>query len=101
MESERLAASATMSFSGSAKRIWRLTTLSENAWARALLLIPAAALLIAPMWLVVAAWYVLVIGLFGLLFLPFRLLTRSRRKRKIEAARHRETLAGQSVTSVD
>lgn len=86
-----------MSFSGSALRIWRLSELSESPWLRWGLLVPAAVLAILCAWVVVAVWYVVWIVAFGLLFVPFRLLTRSRRKRKIEAARHRELLASQAA----
>ena len=88
MESNRIVVESPMSFAGSAKRIWRVQT-GKHAVVRWLLLIPLAVLLIGLAWTVVAGWYVL----FGLLVVPYRLVRRGSRKRRLEDARHRELLS--------
>ena len=80
LESERVIIEAPMSFTGSAKRIWRLSTIG---WVRALLVV-----LIATAWIIVLLWYCT----FGLLLVPYRLVRRSSRKQKRDALRHREML---------
>lgn len=82
MKSEQIVIEAPMSFIGSTKRLWRL---SENVVIRLLVLLP----LIFMVWMVVACWY----ALFGLLLVPYRLIRRGQRKRKLDEARHRELLA--------
>ena len=88
LESERLSKAAPMSFTGSAERIWRPIVWDRSAPVRWMLAVPAALLLVTLAWLLVAGWYVL----FGLLLVPFRLVRRGSRKRKVEDARHREAL---------
>ena len=78
LASERVIIEAPMSFTGSAKRIWRLSNL---AWVRALLV-----LVILTAWTVVLVWYCT----FGLLLVPYRLIRRSSRKQKRDELRHRE-----------
>jgi uncharacterized membrane-anchored protein len=75
-----------MSFSGSAKRIWKMTD-QKNQWVRYLLMVVAATL-IAIAWCVVAVWYVI----FGLLLVPYRLIRRGGRMEKKRALQHREQL---------
>ena len=87
MESERIVVESPMSFTGSGKRLWRITD-RDGAATRWLLAIPTALLLIAAAWIVVAGWYVL----FGLLVVPWRLVRRSGRKRRLDDARHREAV---------
>lgn len=81
-QSERIVTSAPMSFSGSARRIW--LALDSNAGLQWGLGLP----LIACAWMVVLCWYVF----FGLLLVPYRLIRRGSRKRKLADARHREML---------
>ena len=78
LDSERVIIEAPMSFTGSAKRIWRL---SDIAWVRLLLVVT-----ISVAWVVVLCWYLT----FGLLLVPYRLVRRSSRKQKRDALRHRE-----------
>jgi Flp pilus assembly protein TadB len=84
--SESIIVEAPMSFTGSARRTWRLTRLGNPWWK--LVTIPAAVIIIAPWWTLCAAWYLM----FGLLLVPYRLLRRDSRQRKKQAAQHRETL---------
>lgn len=51
-----------------------------------------AATLILLAWFFVALWYVLIYVVFGILFIPYRLLRRSSRKQKQAKLRHREVL---------
>lgn len=57
-----------------------------------LLLVPLAIILIMLTWMFVVCWYFVIYVLFGLWFIPYRLLRRGSRKRKQEKLRHREVL---------
>ena len=91
LASEKIVVSAPTSFSGSAARIWKMTD-SDNATLKWFLLVPVALCLIFMAWSLVAIWYVIVFGLFGIFVIPFRLLTRSGRNRKRNSLQHRELL---------
>jgi hypothetical protein len=82
LASEQVVVEAPLSFTGSAKRLWRV---SNSGWVRALIIVPA----IATVWSVVVCWY----ALFGLWLVPYRLMRRSARKRKVTALQHQELLA--------
>lgn len=86
--SEKVVLAAPLSFAGSAGRIWPLRLKSDEGWKRAAL-IAVALLLVAVAWLLVLAWYLT----FGLLVVPYRLIRRGQRKRKMQGLQHRETLA--------
>jgi hypothetical protein len=91
LPSERIVVSAPLSFHGSAARIWRpLSTRAEdtdNGWITAGWY-SLAVVLVGLAWVCVLSWYVV----FGLLVVPYRLIRRGQRKRKLEEARHRELL---------
>ena len=91
LASEKIVVSAPTSFSGSAARIWKMTD-SDNVALKWLLLVPVAICLIFIAWSLVAIWYFIIFGLFGILVIPFRLLTRSGRNRKRNSLQHRELL---------
>lgn len=91
LASEKVVVSAPMSFSGSAARIWKITDVN-NAAVKWLLLVPIALCLVLMAWSLVAIWYVIIFGLFGIFVIPFRLLTRSGRNRKRSKLQHREVL---------
>jgi hypothetical protein len=84
--SEFIVTQAPMSFAGSAARckriVWRN---SDNVMVK----IAVFGFLLPVWWLFVLAWYCT----FGLLLVPFRLMRRGQRRRKLEDARHREQLA--------
>lgn len=88
LESEKVVLSAPLSYTGSAARIWRLTGVVANPWARVGLGV-AAVILIAGAWCFVTAWYLV----FGLMLVPYRVLRRGQRKRKRENLQHRELLS--------
>ncbi|MDO4684654.1 MAG: hypothetical protein Q4B06_03030 [Candidatus Saccharibacteria bacterium] len=90
LKSEKVVISSPLSFIGSAKRIWKITDV-ENPVAKVLLGLVAAALILFA-WVFVAFWYVLIYVVFGILFIPYRLLRRSSRKQKQAKLRHREVL---------
>lgn len=75
------------SFTGSARRIWKLTRLGPPPLK--VLTIPVAVVLIAVAWVFCAAWLLL----WGIFLVPWRLLRRGARKRKQEQRRHEELLA--------
>lgn len=89
LPSEKVVVSAPMSFSGSAARTWKITTV-DNLWLK-LLLIPLAIALICIIWFMVVLWYML----FGLWVVPYRLIRRGSRKNKRDQLRHRELLEAQ------
>lgn len=90
LESEKIVISSPLSFTGSAKRIWNITD-TDNPVARVALRLVAVVLIIFT-WIFVAFWYVLIYVVFGILFIPYRLLRRSSRKQKQAKLRHREVL---------
>lgn len=90
LKSEKVVISSPLSFSGSTKRLWRITDV-DNPAVKALLSLVAAALILLA-WVFVAFWYVLIYVVFGILFIPYRLLRRSSRKQKQAKLRHREVL---------
>jgi hypothetical protein len=92
MTSSEMRLAPISSFAGSAERIWPLTR-HDNPWLRYVLIIPGVVLLIVAAWLVVAGYYLVMYGIFGFLFLPWRIVRRGNRKRKIERTRHEEVLA--------
>ncbi len=91
LKSEKVIVSAPTSFSGSAARIWKITE-ADNELLKWLVLVPVALGLIFMAWSVVAIWYFIIFGLFGIFVIPFRLLTRSGRNRKRNKLQHRELL---------
>ena len=91
LASEKVVVSAPTSFSGSAARIWKMTDVNSAA-VKWLLLVPIALCLVLMAWSLVAIWYVIIFGLFGIFVIPFRLLTRSGRNRKRSELQHREVL---------
>lgn len=91
LASEKVVASAPTSFSGSATRLWKITN-TDNPIVKWLLLVPIALCLVFVAWSLVAVWYVIIFGLFGIFVIPFRLLTRSGRNRKRSKLQHRELL---------
>lgn len=91
LASEDIVVSAPLSFHGSAARIWRpLSRRAEGSadWWKAAAIYAAAVLLVGLAWAVVLCWYLI----FGLLVVPYRLIRRGQRKRKLDDARHRELL---------
>lgn len=86
MKSEKIVVQAPMSYTGSAKRLWRIT--DRSVAVRWLVMIPLALLLIAGAWVAVSGWYIV----FGLLMAPYRLIRRGSRKRRLDDQRHREVI---------
>jgi len=90
LASEKVVLSAPFSFIGSAQRIWKIT--KTNSSIAKLLLAPLAIILICGAWMFVACWYFVMYVVFGIFFIPYRLLRRSSRKNKRDKLRHREVL---------
>ena len=90
LASEKVVISAPFSFAGSAQRIWKMTDV-ENPFLKFILAL-IAIIFIMFAWVFVACWYFVLYMLFGILFIPWRLLRRGSRKRKQERLRHREVL---------
>jgi hypothetical protein len=96
LASERIVVSAPMSYHGSWSRTWRMLdyrgrTASMASWAKYAAvcgLILAGLAIVSVWWLAVTGWYLV----FGLWLVPYRLIRRGSRKRKVESLRHRETL---------
>ncbi len=87
LASEDVILSAPMSYTGSAQRIVRLRRRAESGGSL-VALTTAALILIVFAWVMITVWYLT----WGLLLVPYRLVRRSARKRKLEALRHRELL---------
>lgn len=90
LASEKVVISAPFSFAGSAQRIWKMTDV-ENPFLKFILALIAVVFIMFA-WVFVACWYFVLYVLFGILFIPWRLLRRGSRKRKQERLRHREVL---------
>ena len=90
LASEKVVVSAPLSFAGSAQRIWRITKV-DNLMLK-LFFVLLATIFIIGAWIFVACWYFVMYVLFGILFIPYRLLRRSSRKNKRDKLRHREVL---------
>jgi hypothetical protein len=87
LASEDVIISAPMSYVGSAQRIIRLRRRADGGGKLAAIT-ALAIFLILMVWVLVTVWYLM----WGFLLVPYRLLRRSARKRKVEALRHRELL---------
>lgn len=81
LASEQIVVSAPMSFTGSLKR----TRNWFNGWVFWVAGLP----LLLLWWVAILCWYLV----FGLFLVPFRLIRRGSRKRKLADARHREMMA--------
>lgn len=87
LESEKVVVSAPLSFHGSAARIWKITKTATGAAQAGL--IALAILLVVLAWSFVLTWYMV----WGLWLVPYRVIRRGSRKRKVDALRHRELIA--------
>jgi hypothetical protein len=87
LASEEVIISAPMSYAGSAQRIIRLRRRAPVGW-ELTAVTTLAVLLIVMAWVFITVWYLS----WGLLLVPYRLIRRGQRKRKVEALRHRELL---------
>lgn len=79
---------APMSFQGALNRSQNWLWIGKPAWYKIIFgwwLMPMA---VASWWTLIASWYLV----FGILVIPYRLIRRGSRKRKIEAKRHKELL---------
>jgi hypothetical protein len=92
LPSERVIVNSGMSFAGSAQRSWRLTRIARP-WALPATVLAALALT-GIWWALIFVWYVVIltVGLW-LIALPYRILRRGARKRKIAARQHAELLS--------
>lgn len=81
-----------LSFTGSAERIWRIPKSSSPPFSIGLAILVAIPLVVLA-WAFVLCWYLCL----GATVVPYRLIRRGQRRRKIEERRHnelREALAG-------
>ncbi|MGA2925677.1 MAG: DUF1707 domain-containing protein [Solirubrobacteraceae bacterium] len=97
LPSEDVIISAPMSYTGSAQRIIRLRRRARSGRQLAAITLFAIVIIVI-VWVLVTAWYLT----WGLLLVPYRLVRRGARKRKLEAMRHRElmgTIQGSAAAS--
>lgn len=87
LASEHVVIASPMSLAGSAARLWRITSHGHGITRAGLVALALALVVVA--WAAVLAWY----AIFGIWLIPYRLLRRGQRKRKVAGLRHRETLA--------
>ncbi|MFW6033825.1 MAG: hypothetical protein ACOC9R_01710 [bacterium] len=85
--SDRMSVAAPLSYTGSKQRLWNIGRDAHPAlrWSVLVPLLVAAIILV---WTVVTVWYMV----FGLLLVPYRLIRRGSRKKKLDDRRHREML---------
>jgi hypothetical protein len=98
LASEDVIISAPMSYTGSAQRILRLRRRADVGAPVAAVTVSVVVLVIAA-WVLVTAWYLV----WGIWLIPYRLVRRGARKRKLEALRHRElvgTIQGSAAAIV-
>jgi hypothetical protein len=80
---------APMSFAGSVGRIGNMARNSNSTGGvRGVIVWPVAVMLIMLAWVVIAMWYLF----FGLWLVPYRIVRRGSRKRKLAARRHAEVM---------
>ncbi len=97
LASEEVIISAPMSYAGSAQRIIRLRRRADGGWELAAVT-SLVVMLVVMAWMFITVWYLM----WGLLLVPYRLMRRGQRKRKVESLRHRELLGalqGAAATS--
>lgn len=87
LPSEQVILSAPMSFTGSTLRAAPLFGRGRAWWSRTLWVTLAATALLT-WWAAIVCWY----GLFGVLLVPYRVLRRGARRRRMQELRHREML---------
>jgi hypothetical protein len=88
LPSEDVILSAPMSYTGSARRIMRIRRRASGRRTLVVLTV-LAVLLVIVVWGLVTVWYVL----WSVLLVPYRVIRRRERKRRVEALRHRELVA--------
>lgn len=88
LPSEDIVVAAPMSYAGSAARIWKITRRAGDNLPATIGLGALAVVLMALAWVAVTLWYLI----FWVFLIPYRLVRRGQRKRKLEDARHRELL---------
>jgi Domain of unknown function (DUF1707) len=97
LASEGVIISAPMSYVGSSQRIMRIRRRAPEGWELTAITVLAVSLVLVA-WAVITVWYLL----WGLWLVPYRVLRRGARKRKVEAMRHRElmgTIQGSAAAS--
>jgi hypothetical protein len=77
-----------MSFAGSAERIAKLPAAVGNPYVRAAVWALAISLIFGA-WTMILCWYMV----WGLWLVPYRVIRRGQRKRKLEARRHAEIVS--------
>lgn len=79
---EKLTYASPMSFIGITRRGTAWVRHVGTNWWKALLSIAALLAFLSVMYAIIAVWYVIIFGLFGLLTFPYRLVRRSHRKQE-------------------
>jgi Domain of unknown function (DUF1707) len=87
LPSEDVILSAPMSYAGSAARIMRIRRRASSDRELTAYTVLAVSLVVVA-WACVTVWYLM----WGVLLIPYRLLRRAARRRKLEAMRHRELM---------
>ena len=91
MKSENIIIQSPFSAVGSARRVWLLTKVGP-AWLK-VLTVPVALMLAASCFVAFGTWTLISTTLGAIVVIPWRLIRRGSRKRKVEAKRHAEMLA--------
>ena len=91
MKSEHIIIQSPFSAVGSARRVWLLTKVGPP-WLK-VLTVPVALMLGASCFVAFGMWTIATTVLGAVVVIPWRLIRRGARKRKVEAKRHAEMLA--------
>lgn len=87
LPSANVVIAAPMSFAGSTTRLWRITAHGHGITRALLVVVTLLAVVVA--WAAVLCWY----AMFGIWLIPYRMMRRGQRKRRVERLRHAELLA--------
>lgn len=91
LESEKIVTSSPLTYSGSYRRIRNRVAGVDSGAAKWLVAVPLAVLAVAAMWAVATVVWVLSLSLL-FVSVPWKMIRRGSRKRKVAEARHRESL---------
>lgn len=94
LESEKIVTSSPLTYTGSYRRIANRVAAVDSAAVKWAVAVPLAVLAVLVMWAVATVVWVLSLSML-FVSVPWKMIRRGSRKRKVEEARHREAMGGQ------
>lgn len=88
MSNKKIVVAAPMSYTGSLGRTQNAFWFDKPLWFKLLIGIWAVPIIVFSWWVLIFVWY----AVFGIFLVPYRLIRRGSRKRRIEQRRHQEIL---------